>query len=247
MESFLTSNGGFVNYTTEHFVTLGFWVLFSAVILFYGRYRWSEAEQKRNITVLLIIAASTQIMKIVIKNYDGSFDITKDLPLHLCNMLPFAMIWVMWQKNRKWWAFFFFWIVGGSSHSLVTTSLTESFPHHENIRYWVLHSILVMSAFYGSIVYGFRLEKRDILLSWAGINMLAAIIFPINLSLGSNYLYLNAKPPGTTFYDLLGPWPYYILSLEFAVLIVFTIVYLIFVQLSPGYRNNHFSETTVSN
>lgn len=33
-------------------------------------------------------------------------------------------------------------------------------------------------------------------------------------------MYLNAKPPGATFYDLLGPWPDYILMLEF-ILILF--------------------------
>jgi hypothetical integral membrane protein (TIGR02206 family) len=232
MESFFIPNGNFVNYTTEHYVTLTFWVLFSVVVLLYGRYKWSEEEQKRNITLLLIIAAGTQIMKIVIKNWDGSFDITKDLPLHLCNMLPFAMIWVMWQKNRKWWAFFFFWIVGGSSHSLVTTSLTESFPHHENIRYWVLHSILVMSAFYGSIVYGFRLEKKDIYRSWFGMNVLAAILFPVNVLLGSNYVYLNGKPPGKTFYDLLGPWPYYLITLEVIIPLLFWGIYILFHTLS---------------
>lgn len=232
MESFLIPNGSFVNYTMEHFVTLSFWVLFSVVVLFYGRYKWSETEQKKNITILLIVAASTQIMKILIKNWDGSFDITKDLPLHLCNMLPFAMIWVMWQKNRKWWAFFFFWIVGGSSHSLVTTSLTESFPHHENIRYWVLHSILVMSAFYGSIVYGFRLEKKDIYRSWFGMNILAAVLFPINVMLGSNYVYLNGKPPGETFYDLLGPWPYYLITLEVIIPLLFWGIYILFHKLS---------------
>ncbi|MFZ1706101.1 MAG: TIGR02206 family membrane protein [Saprospiraceae bacterium] len=228
LENFFNSNGSFVNYETEHFATLLFWILFSAYILYIGRNKWTEYQQRLYITILLVIAAGTQIMKIVIKSWDGTFDITKDLPLHLCNMLPFVMIYIMWRKNRKWWAFFFFWIVGGSSHSLVTTSLTESFPHNEFFRYWVLHSILVMSALYGAIVYRFDLTKKDIIHSWLGINILAAIMFPLNLLLGSNYIYLNAKPPGTTFYDLLGPWPYYLISLEFAVFIIFTLVYYVF-------------------
>jgi hypothetical integral membrane protein (TIGR02206 family) len=233
-DSFFLSNGNFVNYSSEHYITLGFWIVFSLTILYLGKFSWTAEQQKRNITFLLLIAASTQIMKIIIKVWDGTFDVTTDLPLQLCNMLPFAMIFVMWNQNRKWWAFFFFWIVGGSSHSLVTTSLTESFPHYENIRYWVLHSILVMSAFYGGLVYKFRLEKRDVLYSWAGINVLAAFMFPLNLFLGSNYVYLNAKPPGTTFYDLLGPWPYYLISLEFAVLIIFSLIYWIFTRLSSN-------------
>ena len=85
-----------------------------------------------------------------------------------------------------------------------------------------------MAALYGAIVYRFDLQKKDIIHSWIGINIIAAIIYPINVALGANYFYLNAKPPGTTFYALLGPWPYYIISLEFAVLIIFSMVYYIF-------------------
>lgn len=232
MDAFFNTNGGFANYSQEHGLTFLFWLVFSLVVLYVGKNHWNENQKRRNITILLIIAASTQIMKVLIKAYDGTFDITKDLPLHLCNMLPFAMIFTMWFKKRGWWAFLFFWIVGGSSHSLFTTSLTESFPHYENIRYWVLHAILVMSAFYGSIVYGFSLEKKDIYRSWLGMNILAAIMYPFNVFIGSNYVYLNGKPPGTTFYDLLGPWPYYLISLEIIIPILFWIIYLLFHRLS---------------
>ncbi|MBK6364111.1 MAG: TIGR02206 family membrane protein [Saprospiraceae bacterium] len=228
LERFLVPNGSFVNYTAEHFVSLTISIIFSVYVLYFGKKYWNPEKQRLYITWLLILAASTQIMKIVIKNYDGSFDITKDLPLHLCNLMPFVMVAVMWAKNRKWWAFFFFWIIAGSSQSLFTTSLTESFPHNEFIRYWVLHVIIVVAALYGAIVYRFDLQKKDIIHSWIGINIIAAIIYPINVALGANYFYLNAKPPGTTFYALLGPWPYYIISLEFAVLIIFSMVYYIF-------------------
>ena len=179
-------NGSFVNYTAEHFVSLTISIIFSVYVLYFGKKYWNPEKQRLYITWLLILAASTQIMKIVIKNYDGSFDITKDLPLHLCNLMPFVMVAVMWAKNRKWWAFFFFWIIAGSSQSLFTTSLTESFPHNEFIRYWVLHVIIVVAALYGAIVYRFDLQKKDIIHSWIGINIIAANIYPINVALGAN-------------------------------------------------------------
>lgn len=232
MDAFLISNGGFSNFSAEHIITFLFWLVFSLVVLYVGKNYWNEPQKRRNITILLGLAAATQIMKIFIRMYDGSFDATKDLPFHLCNMLPFAMLFAMWFKKRGWWALLFFWIVGGSSHSLFTTSLTESFPHYENIRYWVLHAILVMSAFYGSIVYGFSLEKKDIYRSWLGMNILAAIMYPFNVCIGSNYVYLNGKPPGTTFYDLLGPWPYYLISLEIIIPILFWLIYWLFHRFS---------------
>ena len=54
--------------------------------------------------------------------------------------------------------------------------------------------------------------------------MLSAVLYPINVMLGANYMYLNAKPPGATFYDLLGPWPDYILMLEFILILFFGMI-----------------------
>ncbi len=40
----------------------------------------------------------------------------------------------------------------------------------------------------------------------------AVAVFAFNLAAGTNYGYLNAKPAATTVLDLLGPWPWYLLS-----------------------------------
>jgi len=37
-------------------------------------------------------------------------------------------------------------------------------------------------------------------------------------------MYLNGKPPGKTFYDLIGPWPDYIIVLEIVVWALFTLM-----------------------
>ena len=45
-------------------------------------------------------------------------------------------------------------------------------------------------------------------------------------------MYLNAKPPGATIYSILGPWPWYILSLEGVIFILFSLLLIPFVWLS---------------
>jgi uncharacterized membrane protein YwaF len=50
----------------------------------------------------------------------------------------------------------------------------------------------------------------------------------INLGLGSNYLFINHKPPTASLIDLLPAWPYYIPFLELIGLATFTILYLPF-------------------
>lgn len=61
-----------------------------------------------------------------------------------------------------------------------------------------------------------------------GLNIFALLVTPINLYLGSNYLFLMAKPAVKTIYDYLGPWPYYILSIEVAMIGVFGLILIVF-------------------
>jgi hypothetical integral membrane protein (TIGR02206 family) len=41
---------------------------------------------------------------------------------------------------------------------------------------------------------------------------------PFNAAVGTNYGFLNAKPPESSLLDLLGPWPVYVLE-EAAVIV----------------------------
>jgi uncharacterized membrane protein YwaF len=43
--------------------------------------------------------------------------------------------------------------------------------------------------------------------------------------LDSNYGYLRAKPVQASLYDFLGPWPWYLLTLEGLSLILFVLCY----------------------
>ncbi len=114
--------------------------------------------------------------------------------------------------------------MAGCAQSIFTPTLTETLPHYEAIRYWLVHGVIILGALYGWLVFGYHLRWKDALVSMIGLNVLALIMFPINVWLQANYMYLNDKPPGTTFYDLLGPWPHYIWMLEFVVVAFFGIL-----------------------
>ena len=68
-------------------------------------------------------------------------------------------------------------------------------------------SDLLIIAIYVYYALGYRFTLKDAVRSALGLNILAAVIYPLNIALNSNYLYLVDKPPGTTIYNLLGPWP----------------------------------------
>jgi hypothetical integral membrane protein (TIGR02206 family) len=51
-------------------------------------------------------------------------------------------------------------------------------------------------------------------------------IFFLNLAIGSNYMFVAHKPLTPSLIDVLGPWPWYILSLEAIGLVLFLLLYL---------------------
>ena len=164
------------------------------------------------------------MFKVFYKLEAGIFHAYEDLPLHLCNLMSMVMPLVYIFRLRIVWGITFFWIMAGCAQSIFTPTLTESMPHYEAIRYWLVHAVIILGALYGNMVIGWKIVWQDAVRSIIGINLLAAVLYPTNVLLESNYMYMNAKPPGTTFYDLLGPWPNYIVSLEFIVISVFMLM-----------------------
>lgn len=220
----LTDNDTFVRYSTEHWVSLVFWWIVGLSMIYLARNRWNESQQRRYIFYFGLFIAFTQLFKVFARLYLGTFDITKDLPLELCNTMALAMPWIMYYKSRFGWSLLFFWICAGTAQAMITPTHTAAFPNYEAIRYWAVHVGLPIMAIYGAAVYGWRLTWKDALYSGIGMNVVALIVYLINSLIGANYMYLNAKPPGTTLYSILGPWPWYILSLELVIVVLFSLL-----------------------
>jgi hypothetical integral membrane protein (TIGR02206 family) len=221
---FLIDNGNFTNYGMEHGLAFIACILFIGYVLYQGRSVWTDNQKRKYVTVICALGAFTQLFKVFYKSQTGIFDPTNDIPLHLCNLMTLIMPFVMWYRLRIAWGIIFFWIIAGCAQSIFTPTLTESLPHYEAIRYWMVHAVIILGALYGWYAYRWVITWKDAARSIIGLNLLAAIIYPINLFFNSNYMYLNGKPPGKTFYDLLGPWPDYILTLELVVISFFTIM-----------------------
>jgi hypothetical integral membrane protein (TIGR02206 family) len=221
---FYIDTTGFLAYTSEHFWGVFSVVMFGVWFLYMGKYKWNEEKQWRYALIFSSVLYGIQLFKTFIRIYLGNFNISTDLPLELCNIIPLLMTIALWKKSRMLLSVIFFWIMAGTIQANITPSLQNVFPHYEWFRYWLIHSGLPVLAIYSFYVLGFRYNFRDIVRSALGMNILASIIYIVNIWLNANYMYLVAKPSIGTVYDFLGPWPWYILSLEFALIIFFSVV-----------------------
>ncbi len=179
----------------------------------------SEESQRKVLLGIAITLSVVQLAKIPLNLYTDTFDSTKDIPLHMCNFLPFIMVGVYLVKSRLVWAIVFFWIVLGVSQANFTPSVDYSLFHYDAIRYWMVHMGLVLLALYPAIEWKWELELKDVGRTVIWLNVVAVCIYGINLILNSNYLYVMDKPPGTTFFSILPEWPTYILVLEVIIVV----------------------------
>lgn len=224
ISSFYTDTISFTNYGMEHFFSVLLVAVFGLWFLRKGKYSWNEKQKWKYPIVFAAILYGIQLFKTFIRLYLGNFDASEDLPLQLCNMLPLIIGLALYYRSRLVLSVVFFWILAGTIQANITPTLLNTFPHYEAIRYWTIHVGLPVLAIYVYYALDYRFTIIDAVRSALALNILAAVIYPINLAIGSNYLYLNAKPPGTTIYNLLGPWPWYIMNIEFVMLILFSAV-----------------------
>lgn len=70
---------------------------------------------------------------------------------------------------------------------------------------------------------------RSLWVTFLLVNIYGAFIFLINRLLKSNYMYMMKKPGGgASLLDVLGPWPWYLLSAEAVTIVFFYLLYLPF-------------------
>lgn len=177
----------------------------------------------------------------------GSLTLNDSLPLHICDLVSLLGAWALWTKNSPraseglW-----FWGMAGTLQGLLTPPLATDFPSLEFIGFFLLHGGVVLAALY--VVFGRGLPHRPGALgrmyAW-GLGY-QIIVLPLNWLLGVNYGFLCSKPEGKSLFDVLGAWPWYLLSLHAVALVMFTALDLVLRWRSARLRASHRQKTPAS-
>ena len=151
------------------------------------------------------------------------------LPLHLCSVMVWLSAYMLIMENYRLYEFVYFMGIGAATQALLTPDAGRyGFPHFRAFQTVISHGSIVMAAVYMTVVEGFRPYWKSFprLIFWLNVYMVA--VFVLNLLIGSNYLFIARKPDTASLIDVLGPWPWYILSLEAIGLAVCLLLYLPF-------------------
>jgi len=143
------------------------------------------------------------------------------LPLHLCDWATFTGVIALVTRRALAFELTWFWAMAGTTQALLTPDLAVRPPEISWYTFYLSHGGVVAAALL--LTWGAGMRTRP----WAAFRIFAwsqlylATVFGLNGLLGTNYGYLCAKPENPSLLDHLGPWPWYLLSLEGLALALF--------------------------
>lgn len=218
----------FFAYSSSHFIMLGIFI-FLITCLYVSR-KWLKEGQKSKYSRIAL--ASVLILCELTLNWwyvDQSIYRTKDtLPLELCSISLYLCIFMLLFNNRFIFQIAYFIGIGGAIQALLTPVLFYGAPHFRFYQFFIAHMGIILAVLYMAWVEGYRPTLKSVGLTMVFLNILLVIVLPINWLTGGNYMFLAHKPETASLLDFLGPYPWYLLSMEAFALFFFLLLYLPF-------------------
>ena len=202
-------------YGPSHVTVLAVFAIGAALLVWIGR-RQTEAQARRfgrGFALLILAAFLVALIYKVLR-----LDVQTSIPLQLCDIAELVAAVALWSGRRWAFALTYFWGLLLSSQALLTPDVgtpqegAPDFPHHLFLTFFTLHVLVVWAAIYLTWGRGRRPRWRDFRLAVVVALGWVAFTLTFNTIVGTNYGYLNAKPPTASILDVLGPWPQYVVA-----------------------------------
>jgi hypothetical integral membrane protein (TIGR02206 family) len=159
--------------------------------------------------------------------YVGQWTIQTMLPLHVCSMLVFVSALMLVTKSKRIYEYAYFMGIGAAMQAVLTPDLgIYGFPHYRFFQTFISHGGIILAALFMTVVENYRPYWKSLGRVFMGMNLYMGVVFLINSLIGSNYMFIMRKPDTPSLMDVLGPWPWYLLSLEAIGITICLLLYL---------------------
>jgi hypothetical integral membrane protein (TIGR02206 family) len=201
----------------DHLLTLGLIALLGALVALAGR-RWSPLQVRwfgRLLAIVLLAYVATVYLQ---KGLARELSWEYALPLELCHWVMFACVFALLRPSPFASEIAYFVGLAGTLQATLTPEIGEGFPSWEFILFFWSHGIVLLAIVYLIASRKFKPRQGSILRMMVFVNVYALVVGAIDRWFRWNYGYLCGKPGQPSLLDYLGPWPWYLLSLEFVAL-----------------------------
>jgi hypothetical integral membrane protein (TIGR02206 family) len=156
------------------------------------------------------------------------------LPFHLCDIVSIFLALALVNGNQRLAEIGFLWGISATLQALFMPTLTLGPSEVEFYVFFLQHGGAPMAAVL--LVWGLGITPQPGALRRAicwSIGYIV-VVMALNALLGQNYGFLNAKPPIASLFDLLGPWPYYLIGLQAVAYTLYALLLKIAPTTTPG-------------
>jgi len=146
------------------------------------------------------------------------------LPFYLCDVVSLVAAYALFTKSVRATEVAYCWGLAGTTQGVLTPTLSYDWNTIDFYGFFLQHGGIPVAACL--LVWGMGILpqkgafKRMIYWSW----LYMAIVMLINIMIGQNYGFLNGKPEYSTLFDYMGPYPYYLLTIQ---VVAFTLYYIL--------------------
>ena len=216
----------FVFFSPPHWIAL--LILFGIFGALWLKRDWFSTP-KRDLRTRWIIAILLLVQEISLNIWHisiGDWDAGSTLPLHLCGVGIVLAAFLLINRNYLLYELVYFWGLGGAIQALLTPDIgAYGYPHYRFFQFFISHGALIFASLYMTWIGGMRPTHRSIWKVMGITNIYLVFIAGFNYLTDGNYLFICHKPMSGSLIDVLGPWPWYILSLEVVAVISFYLYY----------------------
>lgn len=216
----------FQAYSTFHAVAVSVCIVLIALACSLGR-QWRGTDRERTLRLALgwsifVFQAFATVWRVLPENWD----VSQSLPLHMCRVISWLAALSLITGDWRARSLTFFWGIGLSTQGFITPMWSDGYASLDFWMYWLGHGQIVLAAVYDLSVRGYSPARRDwVFACVAGLAYGLAVI-GVNLALGTNYSYLGAgQYEAKSVVDVLGPWPWRLVSMIGGAGAVFTLLY----------------------
>nr|WP_295974522.1 TIGR02206 family membrane protein [uncultured Bacillus sp.] len=229
MEWFGRSNRSFdFNlFSGSHFAVIAVFLIIS-VFIFLNRKNstgenWRKAEIGAAISLITI-----EIVYHIWMLVNGSWTLSHSIPLELCNISLILCVLLLLTREKIIFEILFFTAILGASQAIFTPALSYDFPHFRFFHFFYAHMMVIWVTLYFTWSHGYYPTFKSVLKLIVFLNILLPIVLLVNQLTNGNYWFLRHKPEGPSLLDALGPYPWYIFSLEGLLVFLSLIAWLLF-------------------
>ena len=129
-----------------------------------------------------------------------------------------------------------FWGLVGATNAVITPQIEVGYPEYRFFKYFIVHGGIVVGALLANLGLDTRPTPMSVVRAFGLLAGLCALVFAVNLLLGSNYMFLMAPPVSESPF-FFAPWPWYIPILGLFALFLFRLLLLPFLTRKSDHDN----------